>query len=77
MSLRLTLIALAGLMAAALPATSSQAQEDLRERLRILHAECQAGSKVSCIRFGIIMGKNYEKQAEWRREHPEWFYWEH
>jgi len=35
-------------------------------------------SKVrTCIRFGMLLGQNQERHAEWRRNHPEWWWWEH
>jgi hypothetical protein len=28
------------------------------------------------VRFGIYLGRAQERHAEWRRIHPEWFWWD-
>ena len=51
-------------------------RDELRERMLRLRAECEDGERRACVRFGIILGENRQRQAEWRREHPEVFFFE-
>jgi hypothetical protein len=41
-----------------------------------LREECDDGSRESCIRFGIIIGQNREREAQWRRQNPDMFAWD-
>lgn len=41
-----------------------------------MHADCDAGSRRACIAFGEFIGEHREREAEWRRMHPELFHWE-
>jgi hypothetical protein len=61
-----------GILAAAVPA---QAQ-DRDDVIRRLHYECDRGDRRACVRFGIMIGENRERHQEWRRAHPEYFWWE-
>ena len=47
------------------------------ERMRRLHFDCDRGERRACVEFGILIGENRERHAEWRRSHPEWWWWEH
>ena len=47
------------------------------ERMRRLHFDCEHGDRRACVGFGIMIGENRERHAEWRRAHPEWWWWEH
>jgi hypothetical protein len=40
------------------------------------HLLCDKGDRKACIQFGIMVGQNQERHAEWRRTHREWFWWE-
>ena len=40
------------------------------------HQLCNKGDRKACIRFGIMIGENRERHAEWRRSHPEFWWWE-
>jgi hypothetical protein len=40
------------------------------------HQLCERGDRRACIRFGIMLGENRARHAEWRRLHPEWWGWE-
>jgi len=76
---RLTLTASAvALMAGALmPATPIHAQDRERElEMHRLHEACGHGDRKACVRFGIMIGESRERHAEWRRVHPEYFWWE-
>ena len=42
-----------------------------------LKAACDDGDTGSCIKFGIIIGQHKEREAEWRRNHPDMFEWDH
>lgn len=42
-----------------------------------LKAACDDGDTGSCIKFGIIIGEHKERKAEWRRNHPDMFEWDH
>jgi hypothetical protein len=48
----------------------------LRERMLELRAACDDGDRRACIRFGIIIGENRERRAQWRRDNPDLFWWE-
>jgi len=37
---------------------------------------CWTGHRNACIRFGMVLGANRERQKEWRRLHPDWWEWE-
>ena len=52
---------------------------DARETRRVMHAlrrECEAGDTRACVQFGIIIGENRERRAQWRQEAPDLFWWE-
>jgi hypothetical protein len=51
-------------------------RDELRERMFRLREACEDGDRRACVRFGMILGENRERQAEWRREHPEVFSFE-
>jgi hypothetical protein len=53
------------------------AQADEREEhMRRLHFECDRGDRPACVRFGVMIGESRERHAEWRRTHPEWWWWD-
>ena len=56
--------------------TAAHAQESIPQRMARNHAACNAGDRGACVRFGILVGENRERRAEWRREHPDWWWWE-
>ena len=76
MALTLYIAAVALLFAgiATTPAAAQQGQR--RAEMQRLHTLCDQGYKPACIRFGIMIGRNQERLAEWRREHPNWWWWE-
>ena len=41
-----------------------------------LRQACDDGSRRACIRFGIIIGQNREREAQWRRQSPDMFAWD-
>jgi hypothetical protein len=52
------------------------ARDDLRERMLDLRERCDDGDRRACVRLGILIGENRERRAQWRREHPEVFFYE-
>ena len=66
--------ALLFLGAATAPANAQQGQR--RAQLERFHALCDQGYRPACIRFGILIGENRGRVGEWRREHPNWWWWE-
>ncbi len=67
-------VVVAGAMASPAPA---RAQSDVQAELLGFHQLCDRGDRKACVRFGMILGRMQERHAEWRRLHPEWFWWEH
>jgi hypothetical protein len=37
---------------------------------------CEKGDRRACVHFGILIGENRAAHAEWRRVHPDWWWWE-
>lgn len=72
------------LAAAALSATAAtllftapaRAQHAREAEMIGFHQLCERGDRRACIRFGIMLGENRARHAEWRRLHPEWWGWE-
>jgi hypothetical protein len=60
---------------AVLPTAPARAQ-DVQAELLGFHQLCDRGDRKACVRFGMILGRMQERHAEWRRVHPEWFWWE-
>ena len=52
--------------------------QDAREAQMLgLHQMCyQGGDKKACIKFGMMLQQNQDHHAEWRRTHPEFFFFE-
>lgn len=40
------------------------------------HQLCEKGDRKACVRFGILLGRNEQRNADWRRAHAEWFWFE-
>jgi hypothetical protein len=58
------------------PPPGAVVRDELRDRMLRLREECEDGDRRACVRFGIILGENRQRQAEWRRDHPEAFFFE-
>jgi hypothetical protein len=41
-----------------------------------LRADCYAGSRRSCIRFGMALERNRASRAKWARARPDFYSWE-
>jgi hypothetical protein len=52
------------------------AQSAAEAELIGFHQLCDKGDRRACVRFGILIGENRERHAEWRRMHPEWWWWD-
>lgn len=72
-------LATAAVIAASLGAmTLSAKAQDAREAEIVgFHQLCDHGDRRACVRFGMLIQQNHDRQAQWRRTHPEWFWWEH
>ena len=46
------------------------------EKMRRLRESCYDGSRRACIRFGMILGQNRERERAWRRSNPDFYAWE-
>lgn len=68
----LSLLALIAATATLAPAHADPYEEHMRH----LHEACQAGNRGACVRFGIEIGRHQERDAEWRHNHPEWYWYE-
>jgi hypothetical protein len=62
---------------AALVATPVHAQDAVEAEMVGYHQLCQKGDRKACIRFGILIGRNEQRHADWRRVHADWWWWEH
>ena len=75
--LRKLLIAAAALFIVASSTAPADAQQGRRRaEMERLFALCDQNYKPACIRFGIMIGENRGRTQEWRREHPNWWWWE-
>ena len=59
----------------AMVATPAYAQ-NVEAEIIGFHQLCEKGDRKACIRFGILIGRNEQRGADWRRAHTEWFWWE-
>ena len=50
--------------------------DDARAEMPDLRMDCDDGDRRACIRFGIAIGRNWERRDRWRQESPELFKWE-
>jgi hypothetical protein len=57
-------------------AAVAQASLEAEAELEGLRDLCWNGSRRACIRFGILIGRNQQRHADWRRMHPGWWEWE-
>ena len=58
--------------AAALVATPAHAQDAVEAEMIGYHQLCEKGDRRACIRFGILIGRNEQRHADWRRAHADW-----
>jgi len=56
--------------------TPVQAQGAREAEMVGFHQLCERGDRKACVRFGMMLGENRARHAEWRRLHADWFWWE-
>jgi tRNA(Arg) A34 adenosine deaminase TadA len=62
----------------AIASTTSVSAQNAREAELIgFHQLCDKGDRKACIRFGIMLGENRQRHVDWRKAHPEFWWWEH
>jgi len=60
----------------AMVATPAHAQDAVEAEIVGYHQLCQKGDRNACIHFGILIGRNEQRHADWRRAHADWWWWE-
>ncbi|WP_237476870.1 hypothetical protein [Lichenibacterium dinghuense] len=51
--------------------------DDAREAQLIgFHQLCDHGDRGACVKFGMLLQQNRDRHDEWRRSHPEFFFFE-
>ena len=60
----------------AMVATPARAPGDVEAEMLGFHQLCDKGDRRACVRFGILIGENEQRHADWRKSHAEWFWWE-
>jgi len=61
---------------AGIVATPAHAQDAAEAEIIGFHQLCQKGDRRACVRFGILIGRNEQRHADWRRAHADWWWWE-
>jgi len=61
---------------AAMVASPAHAQGAIEAEIVGFHQLCQQGDRKACIRFGILIGRNEQRHADWRRAHADWWWYE-
>lgn len=54
----------------------AHAQNAVEAEILGFHQLCEKGDRKACVRFGILIGRNEQRNADWRRSHADWFWWE-
>lgn len=66
-----------GIAGTAVTVSAPAHAQDAREAEIIgFHQLCEKGDRRACVRFGILIGQNQQRHADWRRAHAEWFWWD-
>lgn len=51
--------------------------QDAREAQLIgFHQLCERGDRPACVKFGMMLQQNRDRHDDWRRSHPEFFFFE-
>jgi hypothetical protein len=69
------MLAVASATAVVVPSLA-RAQSAAEAEMIGFHELCNKGDRKACIRFGILIGQNQQRHADWRRAHPDWWWWE-
>lgn len=64
---------LAGLVGGAGVARADDARE---AQLIGFHQLCDHGDRAACVKFGMMLQQNRDRHDEWRRTHPDFFFFE-
>ena len=56
--------------------SASHAQSPRDAEIIGFHQLCDKGDRKACVRFGMLIGQNQQRHADWRRAHADWFWWE-
>jgi len=75
-SISVAALALAVVGGGAISSTSPARAQEAQAEMIGLHQLCDRGDRKACVKFGILLGRAQERHAEWRRLHPEWFWFE-
>jgi hypothetical protein len=67
---------LGALLCASVPSEPARAQPNIEAEMIGLHQLCNQGDRRACVRFGILIGENRQRHADWRRLHADWWWWE-
>jgi hypothetical protein len=69
------MITVAGLASVA-QSRPARAQADVEAEIIGYHQLCDRGDRRACVKFGILIGRNQQRTADWRRAHADWFWFE-
>jgi hypothetical protein len=69
-------VAALALAAIAAAPTLARAQSNVEAEMIGFHQLCDKGDRRACVRFGILIGQNQQRHADWRRTHADWWWWE-
>src|ERR1700755_2752238 len=58
-------------------ATPAHAQDAVEAEMVGYHQLCQKGDRKACVRFGILIGRNEQRHADWRHAPADWWWFEH
>jgi hypothetical protein len=61
---------------AAMVPAPALAQSNVEAEILGFHQLCDKGDRRACVRFGILIGQNQQRHADWRRAHADWWWWE-
>ena len=61
---------------ASMVASPARAQSAMEAEIIGFHQLCEKSDRKSCTRFGILIGRNKQRNADWRRAHADWFWFE-
>jgi hypothetical protein len=66
----------AGIGSVSMVASPAHAQSAMEAEIIGFHQLCDKGDRKACVRFGILIGRNEQRNADWRRAHADWFWFE-
>jgi hypothetical protein len=66
----------AGVSAGAAIVTTPAHAQNVEAEMLGFHQLCEKGDRKACVRFGILIGQNQQRHADWRKAHGDWWWWE-